>query len=134
MPDIVYQTNKFEVTPLTNPELADVLEGWGIPEALESIPSDSLDIMRSDNAYLIFNTATGSVGVIDPVTLATSFEEESPSTFMAEVKATFIEQVVAKAAELEQLDESDDFFRGANAMQQIIADVRANRQGDNFAV
>lgn len=134
MPDIVYQTNKFEVTPLNNPELADVLEGWGIPDALKDLPKDSLELMQADNAFLILNTSTGGLGVIDPVTLATSFEEEVPTKFMTNIRATFIEQVLEKAAELADLEESEDFFRGANAMQQVIADIRANRQGDNFAV
>lgn len=129
--ETVYQTNEFEVVLLDSPEVGDVLESWGIPDALENIPQDSLERMREEKAFIILNKSNGSLGVIDSATLAMSFNEYHPADDgISEIRRTVVENILARATELDKLEESEDFYRGLNAFMTIVQEVQNEGRGE----
>lgn len=124
--DTVYQTVEFEAADISNPEIGDLLEEWGLPGGLEDIPADTMDRLIEDKAFIILNKSSGSIGVVDSATLALNFNEYHPEEGgLGEIRRTFIENILHRAKQLDAQDESEDFYRGMNAILDIIQDAQA---------
>lgn len=115
----VYQTVKYEVVALKDPELDTELAKWGIDSVEQFVPAETLSQLRDDNSFAILNTSTNAIGVIDPVNLAIYFNEYHPSEGTAGILKTFMEKVIEGTNKLEDTEESDDFYRGMNAVVKV---------------
>lgn len=120
----VYQTVQFEVISLNDPELETDIARWGIEDLTQVVPEDSMSHLQHDNAFLILNKATNAIGVIDPVNLSLYFNEYHPSEGISGVKKTFMEKVIEQSKALEDNDDTEDFFRGVNAVTRIFYDAQ----------
>ena len=121
----VYQTTKFEIVSLNDPDLEEVAESWGLDDIHKVIPKDSFSAMAEDNAYLMLNTANNGIGVIDPVNLSIYFNEYHPSEGMSGVRKTFIEEVLERTQALNDMEPNDDFIRGVNAVTDIFIQAQS---------
>lgn len=121
-PDVVYQNVSFEVVSINDLQLQEKISEWiGEDEDISSfIPEDVLSKLQEDDMYLIRNVSAGTIGVVDPASLTLNFEEYHPSENLEGVRKTVIEKIIEEAEKLNDAEESEDFYRGVEAITSII--------------